>query len=71
MSKEIAGKIFTTDEELGLEPLSQDEITEAERMIAEAEARRAAVPPEKRRPASRKFWDDTSGTEFDQRRDSK
>ncbi|MET9492786.1 MULTISPECIES: hypothetical protein [unclassified Nocardia] len=67
MSEKIAGKTFSTREELGLEPLSEEELSAADRMFAEAEARQAAVPSEKRVVAPRKFWDDTSGTEFEQR----
>ncbi|QIS01677.1 hypothetical protein F5X71_04565 [Nocardia brasiliensis] len=67
MSKEIAGKKFSSLEEEGLEPLSDEELERAEQMFAEARARIAAVPPEEPRQASRKFYDDTSGTEFEQR----
>ncbi|WP_084484495.1 hypothetical protein [Nocardia anaemiae] len=65
MSEKIAGKTFRSLEEAGLEPLSKEELEQAERMFAEARAEVAAVPPEKRRPASPKFYDDTSGTEFE------
>ncbi|MFG1794440.1 hypothetical protein [Nocardia sp. NPDC049149] len=66
MAKEIAGKVFQSCEEAGLEPLSVEELERAREMFAEAAAARAGVRPEDMRPASPKFYDDTSGTEFEE-----
>lgn len=65
MSKEIAGKIFSTREDLGLPPLGDEEREQALRMLAEAQAQRDAIPPEERTMASPKFYDDAAGTEFE------
>lgn len=68
MSREIAGKLFSSREELGLEPLSDEELAEAKKIFAQARADVSNTRPEDRVPASRKFWDDTSGTELDPER---
>lgn len=65
MSEKIAGKTFSTREELGLPPQDPAEIAEAKRILENFHNQIEAVPPEERTPMSRKFWDDTSGTEFD------
>ncbi|BDT98017.1 hypothetical protein [Nocardia sputorum] len=65
MSKEIAGKVFSTREDLGLSPLSDEEREQALRMLAEAKAQRDAIPAEERTMASPKFYDDAAGTEFE------
>ncbi|WP_084505629.1 hypothetical protein [Nocardia harenae] len=70
MGKEVAGKIFSTPEELGLPPLGEDELAEARRMLAQAQARRDSIPPEERTPAAPKFYDDAAGTEYERREPS-
>jgi hypothetical protein len=69
MSKKICGKIFSTPEELGRTPPTEEELARARRMLDEFQERIDAVRPEDRvKELSPKFWDDTSGTEFDRRR---
>jgi hypothetical protein len=69
MSRKIAGRTFTTPEELGVDPPSEAELERARQMLAEFRQRIDAVKPEDRvRELSPKFWDDTSGTEFERRR---
>lgn len=68
MSREVAGKVFSSREELGLEPLGDEELAEAKKIFAQARADVSSTRPENRVPASRKFWDDTSGTELDPNR---
>lgn len=69
MAREIAGKIFLTAEEAGVTPPTEEELAVARRMLDEFQAKIDAVAPEDRvKDVSPKFWDDTSGTEFDPRR---
>jgi hypothetical protein len=69
MSKRVGGRTFTTPEELGVEPPTEAELERARQMLAEFRQRIDAVKPEDRvKELSPKFWDDTSGTEFDRRR---
>lgn len=69
MSKEIAGKIFSTPEEAGVTPPTEEELAAARKAFDEFEAKINAVAPEDRATnVSPKFWDDISGTEFDPRR---
>jgi hypothetical protein len=71
MSKEeIAGKIFySSAEEAGVSPPTEEEIARARELFDEFQRKVDAVDP-KDRPThvSPKFWDDTSGTEYDKRR---
>ncbi|WAC93704.1 hypothetical protein [Mycobacterium sp. Aquia_213] len=68
MSKKIGGKTFTTPEELGRKPPTEDELARAREIFAEFRRQRDAVPPEDRvTELSPKFWDETSGTEFERR----
>lgn len=68
MSREIAGKIFSTPEEAGVTPPTEEEIARAEKIFDEFEQKRDAVAPEDRvTNVSPKFWDDTSGTEYEHR----
>ena len=66
MSEHIAGKTFGDPEEFGLDPLSQDEIDAANAQLdafhsqvvdAHKDGRQTQMSP--------KFWDDTSGTEYE------
>ncbi len=69
MSKEIAGKIFSTPEEAGVTAPTEEELAVARKMFDEFQAKVDAVAPEDRvTDVSPKFWDDTSGTEYDPRR---
>lgn len=69
MSKEIAGKIFMTPEEAGVAPPSEEKLARARKMFAEFQKKVDAVAEEDRpTEVSPKFWDDTSGTEYDPRR---
>ncbi|WP_374025756.1 hypothetical protein [Mycobacterium sp. HNNTM2301] len=71
MSERIAGKTFSTPEEAGVTPPTEEELAEAERIFDEFEEKINAVAPENRvADVSPKFWDDISGTEFDPRRKS-
>ncbi|QSN52120.1 Uncharacterised protein [Mycobacteroides abscessus subsp. abscessus] len=66
MSEKIAGKTFSTPEEAGVIPPSPDELERARRMFDEFQQKIDAVKPEDRvENVSPKFWDDTSGTEYE------
>lgn len=66
MSEKIAGKTFSTPEEAGVTPPSPDELENARRMFDEFQQKIDAVKPEDRvENVSPKFWDDTSGTEYE------
>jgi hypothetical protein len=66
VSREIAGKIFSTPEEAGVTPPTEEELAEARKMFDEFQAKVDAVAPEDRvTEVSPKFWDDTSGTEYE------
>ncbi|WP_156687872.1 hypothetical protein [Mycobacterium sp. Marseille-P9652] len=69
MSREIAGKIFMTPEEAGVAPPSKEKIERARKMFDEFQKKVDAVRDEDRpKEISPKFWDDTSGTEYDERK---
>ena len=68
MSKEIAGKIFSTPEEAGITPPTEEEIAHARKLFDEFQEQidrvpEADIPTE----VSSKFFDDVSGTEFEGR----
>ncbi|WP_081490141.1 hypothetical protein [Mycobacterium sp. MOTT36Y] len=66
MSKKIAGKTFSTPEEAGVSAPTEEELARARNAFDEFQARVDAVAPEDRKTdVSPKFWDDTSGTEWD------
>lgn len=66
MTRKIGGRIFSTLEEAGLTPPTEAELARARRMFDELQQRIDAVRPEDRATeVSPKFWDDTSGTEFE------
>jgi hypothetical protein len=66
VSREIAGKIFSTPEEAGVTPPTEEELAVARKMFDEFQAKVDAVAPEDRvTDVSPKFWDDTSGTEYE------
>jgi hypothetical protein len=68
--KRIAGKVFySTPEEAGVTAPSEEELARARKIFDEFEEKIAAVNPEDRpKYVSPKFWDDISGTEYDDRR---
>jgi hypothetical protein len=69
VSKRIAGKTFSTPEEAGVTPPTEEELARARKLFDEFEKKIDAVPPEDRiKDVSPKFWDDISGTEYDTRR---
>jgi hypothetical protein len=69
VSKRIAGKTFSTPEEAGVTPPTEEELARARKLFDEFEKKIDAVPPEDRiKDVSPKFWDDISGTEYDPRR---
>lgn len=68
MSERIAGKTFSTPEEAGITPPTKEELARAEKIFDEFEQRIDAIAPEDRvTNVSPKFWDDTSGTEYEHR----
>ncbi|HTY35255.1 hypothetical protein [Mycobacterium sp.] len=69
MSKRIAGKTFSTPEEAGVTPPTEEELAQIQKQFDEFEEKINAVAPEDRvTEVSPKFWDDISGTEYDPRR---
>lgn len=66
MSEKIAGKTFSKPEEVGVTPPTDEELARARRLFDEFQQQAEAVAPENR-PAetSPKFWDDISGTEYE------
>jgi hypothetical protein len=66
VSKRIAGKTFSTPEEAGIAPPTEEELAQARKQFAELQQRIDQVPEEERlKEISPKFWDDTSGTEYE------
>jgi hypothetical protein len=66
MAKRIAGKIFSTPEEAGITPPTEEEIARARKLFDEFQEKIDRVPAEDRwTEVPRKFWDDTSGTEYE------
>jgi hypothetical protein len=66
MAKKIAGKIFSTPEEAGVTRPTEAEIAHARKLFDEAQARIDSLPEEDRwTEVPKKFWDDTSGTEYE------
>ena len=68
MSKEVAGKIFSTPEEAGVTPPTEAEIAHARKLFDEFQEQidrvpEADIPTE----VSSKFFDDVSGTEYEGR----
>jgi hypothetical protein len=70
VSREIAGKIFCTAEEAGATPPTEAEIARARRLFDEFQKKMDAIPPDQVTEVSPKFWDDTSGTEYERPRGS-
>jgi hypothetical protein len=66
MVKKFAAKTFSTPEEAGVTPPTEQELARARKLFDEAQERvdrltEADLWPE----VSPKFWDDTSGIEFE------
>jgi hypothetical protein len=66
MSEKIAGKIFSAPDEAGVTPPTEAEIARARKAFDEFQEQVDAVAPEDIvQHVSPKFWDDISGTEYD------
>jgi hypothetical protein len=66
MSKKMAGKTFSTPEEAGVAPPTEAELAQYRKFFDELQERIDQVPEEDRlKEISSKFWDDTSGTEYE------
>ena len=66
MSKKIAGKIFSTPEEAGVTRPTEEELAQARKLFDEFQERVDRVPEADRwKEVPSKFWDDTSGTEYE------
>ena len=66
MSKKIAGKTFSTPEEAGVTPPTEEELARARKLFDEFQQQVEAVAQEDRvTEVSPKFWDDISGTEYE------
>ena len=58
MAKKIAGKTFSTPEEAGVTPPTEEELAEARKLFDELQERIDRVPEEDRlKEISSKFWD--------------
>jgi hypothetical protein len=66
MAERIAGKTFSTPEEAGVTRPTEEELAEARKLFDELQKRIDRVPEADRlKEVSSKFWDDTSGTEYE------
>ncbi|MFA4081822.1 hypothetical protein [Mycobacteroides salmoniphilum] len=66
MSEHLAGKTFSDSGELNIEPLSQEEIDAANAQLDAFHSQAiAAHQSGQGQLMSSKFWDDTSGTEYE------
>jgi hypothetical protein len=66
MAEEIAGKIFSTPEEAGVTRPTDEELANARKLFDEFQEQINRVPESERwTEVSSKFWDDTSGTEYE------
>ena len=70
MSKKIAGKIFSTPEEAGVTPPTEEELAHARKLFDEAQERiDQLTEADLWTEVPSKFWNDTSGTEYEGWRD--
>jgi hypothetical protein len=70
VAKKIAGKIFSTPEETGVTRPTTEELAEARKLFDEVQKRIDNLTDEERwTEVPKKFWDDTSGTEYEGWRD--
>jgi hypothetical protein len=66
MAEEIAGKIFSTPEEAGVTRPTDEELANARKQFDEFQEQIDRVPDSDRwTEVSPKFWNDTSGTEYE------
>lgn len=66
MAKRIAGKIFSTPEEAGISPPSDEELARARQFFNEAQEKVDRLTETDHWPeVSPKFWNDMSGTEYE------
>jgi hypothetical protein len=66
MAEEIAGKIFSTPEEAGVTRPTEEELAHYRKLFDELQERIDRVPESERwTEVPSKFWDDTSGTEYE------
>jgi hypothetical protein len=66
MAEEIAGKIFSTPEEAGVTRPTDEELANARKLFDEFQEQIDRVPESERwTEVSSKFWNDTSGTEYE------
>ncbi|MBF6077957.1 hypothetical protein [Nocardia beijingensis] len=71
MPKEIGGKIFyKPGEEGAAPPLTAEELAEIKKRFAAANAQRKPADPDRtpepKTEENRRFWDDLSGTEYEE-----
>ncbi len=65
MAEEIAGKIFSTPEEAGVTPPTDEEIANARKLFDKFQEQIDSVPEaDIPNEVSSKFFDDVSGTEY-------
>jgi hypothetical protein len=70
VSKKMAGKTFSTPEEAGVTPPTEAELAEARKIFDAVQEQRDRLTDADAWPeVSSKFWDDTSGTEYEGWRD--
>jgi hypothetical protein len=70
VAKRIAGKIFSTPEEAGVTRPTHEELANARKQFDEFQEQIDRVPEADRwTEVSPKFWNDTSGTEYEGWRD--
>jgi hypothetical protein len=66
MAEEIAGKIFSTPEEAGVTRPTEEELASARKLFDQFQEQIDRVPESDRwTEVSPKFWNDTSGTEYE------
>jgi hypothetical protein len=70
MSKKMAGKTFSTPEEAGVTPPTEEELAQARKLFDEAQERiDNLTEADLWTEVPSKFFDDTSGTEYEGWRD--
>ncbi len=66
MAERIAGKIFSTPEEAGVTPPTEEELARARKLFDEAQEKiDRLTEADLWTEVSPKFWNDTSGTEYE------
>ncbi len=70
MSKKMAGKTFSTPEEAGVTPPTEEELAHARKVFDEVQEQMDRLPESARwTEVPKRFRDDTSGTEYEGWRD--